>query len=70
MPPFDSVESTEYDYTQDTWRTCEISSWKKKNHTTFHKVRIKWHGVSASITVEDRTLSNKDTGGTAAFQRE
>lgn len=43
---------------------------QNKKHTTFHKVRIKWHGVSASITVEDRTLSNKDTGGTAAFQRE
>lgn len=43
---------------------------KNKNHTTFHKVRIRWHGVSASITVEACALSNKDTGGTAAFQRE
>lgn len=42
----------------------------KENHTTFHKVRIKWHWVSASITTEHRTLSNKDTRGVAAFQRE
>lgn len=68
MPPFDWI--TEYDYTQGHMKKVWNILLEKKNHTTFHKVRIKWHGVSASITVEDRILSNKDTGDTAAFQRE
>lgn len=50
---------------KDTVGRCAIST-EIKNHTTFHKVRIKWHRVSAFITAEDHTHSNKDTGGTAA----
>lgn len=47
---------------------CATSSERKENHTTFHEGRMKWLRVSASITVKDRIVSNKDTGGTAAFQ--